>query len=1148
VKERSLDKGEETSDVFVGVSRRAGRTIAEGLRVPVLFVAASLALSSASWAGQTGQIAGSVVDRASHQPVANARVTAVSPSGKYAATTDAHGAFAIPGVVLDTYRIEVEAPGYASLVLTGVTVTADETVRLNLELVRGVKTIATVRVRPIASAYQPQQTIGRYSLNAAAMAQLVGKTFQINAKDLLSKLPSVTVDKNGTALIRGGFSFQTGYEFEGIDYTEPTRNLGNRFENVATNDLLNGVGTLEIVPGGGDATHGDTGTGLIVATAKHGSYPAFGTLDLEGPVFGSGGPGGGFQAYFNGTHQVGFEYGVASRIDQHLSDYIGYVAAHRQNQYGPYGTPPAGLQADPTSVTPSSTIYAAGQRRIYTSAVFNPAGMWSEDLVDNLIQRFGRGQRNSLQFFLQAQRLHQELDYGGFQIFSAVPQTLFIPDYVNPATPSSFSQAATAGINSLSYLVGQNSAAYQAFVRQYLPRVSGAVPGQPLTAPESIDATFSALKLEYHRELSAAASLAVRTYQTRSDQQENLPSQGLEVPANGGLRRGLASDLTLVAGTRHTVQLGGKYDFVVPFGTQQNVIDYTGAYSGLYAFLGSNVINFGPYTHDIFADFVRPVSPVVQDAYGNFLSGTPGCAGVTDANGQPYKNPLGPPPEHCGYLWRYFASGPPPIPPETEGPTAKQQVYALYLQDTWAPSGRWRALIGVRLDGYNFLIPSDPQNPPAVDGIRHQRLYEPHLGLAYQMGSHDLVRLSFGRTLAIPLAGFLGNNIDRSIFAAFEHIPSFDSVTGKPAVYCGPGHPVTILGTTFFLGNQPCTSYADQLYWLMRNARFAAQSQIAYPLRGATFTNYDISYAHEFPSGVALKVTPFYRRGYDIVEDSRTLLGIDPLTGTQYLSPDVYSNLGIQKALGVELDVTTPPADTGWSGQLSTTYINQIGNDPPGDYLPTASVELGKLYHSPNLAPVQSSLALTYRPSRMPGWQFNPVLTLRSGYPYGAGILGAFTIAGQPYYIPYTNALFPGLYESILSNAGVNPQYPGTFTNPNLFATRGLESPTSGPGSLLSRPRLTTDLSVQFAPPRDPRWVFGIVVNNLFNNTASYPVPNYALNCQLVYTGLCASLGIPSVADPTHGLPVTAGDTRAPYIAFLNQPPISVRTYVQFHL
>ncbi|MBV8281406.1 MAG: TonB-dependent receptor, partial [Candidatus Eremiobacteraeota bacterium] len=623
---------------------------------------------------------------------------------------------------------------------------------------------------------------------------------------------------------------------------------------------------------------------------------------------------------------------------------------------------------------------------------------------------------------------------------------------------------------------------------------------------------FDAVKLEYST-FWGTSSLGARIYQTAMSQSEALPSRGLYVPQSGGIRSGIASDYTHVQSEKHTLQFGFKYEFAAPYGELDNYVDYEGALDGQYQNIGGSIINLGKYTHDIFADFSTQCN-----------SGAP----------------PGPPAEQCGYLTHFFPQNAvPQLPVESEVPTAKQQVYGLYGQDTYTPTSRLKVLVGLRLDGYNFLIPNDPQNPPTTIGLEHQHELEPHLGAAYQLDANDVVRVNYGRTLAIPLPTFLGLNINRAAFAAFANIPSFDSVTGKPAVYCGPAQPTVLYGNTYYLGNQLCANYADQLYWLIRNARFFGQSQITYPLRGATFNNFDASYEHEFSNGVALKFTPFYRRGYDVVEASQTLLGIDPNTGAEQLSPLVYSNLGMQKATGFEFYLTTPHPSTGWSGQWSITYINQIGNDPPGDYLPTASVQLGLLYHSSSVPPLQSTLGLTYKNKN--GLNINPIFHFRSGYPYGVGVYQAYTINNQPFYIPNTNVLYPGVFSTQLAAALTNPQFPGSITGPNITAIRGVDAITSGPGTLYSTPALTTDITISI----QKAVTYGILITNLTNVTAGLPAPNYAINCQLVSAGQCAAFGTPNVQDQYHHTPVLFGSASGPYIVYPTQQPMQVRAFIQ---
>jgi len=84
--------------------------------------------------------------------VADARVAAVSPSGRYDARTDARGAFRLLGVVPDTYTISIEARGFDTAVQSGITALPAGAPSLAVRLTPALATIGSVRssVTPIA--------------------------------------------------------------------------------------------------------------------------------------------------------------------------------------------------------------------------------------------------------------------------------------------------------------------------------------------------------------------------------------------------------------------------------------------------------------------------------------------------------------------------------------------------------------------------------------------------------------------------------------------------------------------------------------------------------------------------------------------------------------------------------------------------------------------------------------------------------------------------------------------------------------------------------------------------------------------------------------------------------------------------------------
>ncbi len=1082
-----------------------------GALLAFVFLLASL--PTVASAAITGQIVGTVVD-SSQRPVAGATVAAASPTAVVHGVTDARGAFALIGVSADTYVVSVEKAGFSSSLSTGVTVIDDATETLHIVLnAASLKTIATSQARSSNAAFQRGAAETQYNISGAALETVQGKAFNDDEKSLLARLPSVTLDKNSTISIRGGTNFQTGYQFEGIDLTTPNSNLQNPNQNIGNFNLLTGFGAVQIIPGGGDATHGDTGTGLVSITAKRGTYPAFATLDLED------------QSTPVKNQQYAFEFGVATKNNS-VSN---FVAIQKNDQYFQYG-------ASGTNGASIGYYYPGANDPGTGVGVYNTAfNQQSNQFIDNLFVKFGKDQKQQFQFFVQNQIVRQGLGYNGF---ASTP-------YLSGSDPLAALYLSTGVVN-------------QSQVSSLVPLFPGQTsPVQLLGSEDSISSPFTAYKLEYSNTFKNSFVTA-RFYQTFNNQSLQEPGQGVLVPENGGIRTAGALELNTQIGTRHFVQVGAKYEFVRPFGTIDQFADTpefttTGNYIGQRVGLPNAAVPTG-FGFLPAVDFLPAAACPAQ----------PSSNGGTNSN-PPGTVPIGYVPSisaiNCGYIGDRPGFAGARLPYEEDNPLTSQQVYGLFAQDTFSIGQSLKVQAGMRLDGYNFLYPNDPTNPPTIATLRHQRLFEPHFAITETIGRNDILRGTFGRTLSIPLPGLAGNYVNRGPYAAFAGIPSYDNFKGPfnatnpaatAATYCG------LNAMTF------CKDYADQLYWLARDGKFGTGT-LGTPVRGATFTNFDLTYQHQFPQNVALSVTPFYRRGYDIVERSNDVTSQDFTSGVQQLGPPIESNLGVQKTTGVEL-LLSRSQEYGLSGQLSATYVNQLGNDPPGSYLTNASLVSGNLYRSPFFSPFQAALALQYR-SRW-GFRINPVVTYDAGYPYGVGTLTQVLINGKLVTVPYTNAIAQGSLPSTGGVGGtpyyyVDPQNPGTLTNPVVVATNGLsEGPSAG--SLLSQPSFNTDLTIEFGVPHKSA-VYGLTLTNLFDQLYSVPVPNprYDRLCNYnpIATGI-ASGGVGSNPGNTcinalnmnpiiNGSPAQYDDPyggRQPYLVLPNRQPFAARVYLQLPL
>jgi hypothetical protein len=1027
-----------------------------------------------------GIVSGTVTDDRTHVAVAGVAVVAKSPSATYRTTTDARGQYHFLSVLPDTYSLSLTKSGYASY-STEVVVLNGSQQTVNVPLSRTLKVIASTHARSAGSAFQRGMTIDTYTVTGAQIDTVQGKSFNTNENSLLRSIPSVTIDKSGTVSIRGGFAFEAAYEFEGIDYTTPTANLQNSLQNIANFGLLNGVGSVQLIPGGGDATHGNTGTGLVLFTAKHGTYPSYFHVDTEALMF----------PYL---HQLGLEWGWADP-SQRFSNYAGFIALRRAFQYGIPGT------AANTLGTLGTNAATLGSTIDPNLVYYAPSFLSSNDFVDNAIYRFGKNNGQRLQFFIQDQAITQTLDYGGFQ---------YLP-YISGGT--------TAGRCAPYPVNGPNGPVNTAQQNYACDSLIPLFPGQPNTyafvsQPDSLKSPFLAYKVEYGTGLGTSSALTARYFHTFTQQSQIEPAQGIFANPFGGTRNGGQFDITTQIGEKNLLKYGAIYQFVVPYGNRYDFTSYS-------AFTVPSYIVTYPITHPN-----QPL-PLPYTYSGLLPNNNPAAQGGLEEDffSQSFCAQLG---IHgnCGYLSSYFP-GDVRFPFEEDVATVGQQQYGAYLQDSLEMSARWKTELGLRLDGYNFQIPTQAGAPASIPAVKHQRLYEPHIDLSYAPDRNDTIRLGFGHTLSMPIPSLLGADVSRAPYAAFAGIPSYDSSTGKPADYCGP------------LANAVCSSYADQLYWLTRDYRYGS-STLEAPLVGATFTNIDLSWAHEFRDGSAVKLTPFYRRGYNVVEQTAQILGFNFQTGSPVFGDVQYSNLGIQKATGVEA-LFNKDIPLGISMQIGATYISQFGNEPPGTFLQPAALALGLVYRSPDLSPFQMNAAFNYQSPH--GWRIDPVIGFNVGYPYGQGYYTAVYCDGIPVIVPASSLSI--IYSQ--TPGYIDPLDPGSCTKPNIAATRGIHEPGLA-GGLLTTPRIDADLTVEYRPPTTKKVldqsVFGLQIVNLLNQLYNVPVYNGCYGSP-ISTGLQSGNAPCTYSSAPYAPPDISAHSSAPYLTYPNEPPISFRFYYQ---
>lgn len=236
-------------------------------------VCASLAVPSAPAfaASTTGTITGTIVDAATGAPITDATVSAVSPSGSQASTTNAKGFYVLQNLLPDTYTVSVTAKGFQSESFPGITVIQDLTVTQNVHLTTALKTIANVEARSSGSLVKPDVTSDSYTVTGAQLNALsLGNDTHKTLYQYVATIPGITGSGfPAQPRVHGGSAADISYEFDGIP-------INDQMSGLFTTNLSNvGIGSILVSTGGLNASQSASGIGIINTVVKAGTYPGF---------------------------------------------------------------------------------------------------------------------------------------------------------------------------------------------------------------------------------------------------------------------------------------------------------------------------------------------------------------------------------------------------------------------------------------------------------------------------------------------------------------------------------------------------------------------------------------------------------------------------------------------------------------------------------------------------------------------------------------------------------------------------------------------------------------------------------------------------------------------------------------------------------
>jgi hypothetical protein len=1078
----------------------AGRRFFEAALGVALVLGFVLTSSIPAWAsgGVVGSIHGTVVDKDTGSPLADANVSVASPAGEYKTTTNAHGFFSIIGLPSDTYTVTVSKSGYQPTQYTGQTVLGDQSLDMGIIKITSAKVLGRVLVPGRAtSAYQPKQTQDVTTISGARISQALGNVQSTNENNLILSAPGAVNDSSGNVSIRGSLAVELGNQFDGVPFDAAF------FDENGSNGFLNNIGfgtggSLQLVSGAGDATQGNVGAGIINIVPGRGTYPAKGEIDAEvrSPYY---------------SHSFNFNWGFATP-DNRFSNYIAISTNRLVPEYAPFGVD-------------SSAI---GQ---FTGISYQT----HDDLIDNFFYRFGRGQDQQFQALVRFANLDQFGNYGGIGLahwYSSDPGFLC----------SNAGYLGGSGTAPQTICPGVTDPVFGAPVQddqvQALKNLLTYFPGVPVgnatvTQPEEIAyQPLHFIKLGYSRTFNPTTYLNTYYYNWGLVQGgTNYTSGGSTYFQIGGSRDGNITELTHIFSDKHQVTLATKVEAGKPLWDQQaaDTMFFNLGLLSKFLYAGGLSGQGVPVTDD----WYLPVNPSLISTGGGGTNPCLGVGGAPDAGGCYIHDQM----MKMG-LWNGQLPTIPTMGIGYHGSTFMQ--YGVGLRDQWSVNQRLKLDYGLRVDyanykfGPNFFAldpygnPSDvnPYNQIGYDFLK-PHFFEPRFAAAYQMGDNDSLRASYGRSVQFFFAQTAGTPAAyNSKFwnPVLFQLPPKDNTGLGPQCgsgWHGPGSGYTQNPNNYYaVGGAggwffPCSNYAQELFWTWD------QMDDAPDLGGQgppTYNDYDLEWSHQFThgriAGWGMKLAAFARRGYNVEQNILLLNGPpNPVTGQSSASVFATRANGVEKVTGLEGMITTPDVAYGLSGFISLNYVNELTNTPPvatglnqnSDNLPILPQQLlqtGLLFHAGFLPPFSGRAGATY--TFRNHLKISPSVGFNGGYPIDEGRTSIGYVNGVLFTLPTTN-FGQGVPFSGPNGPGnpynsccyVDPAYPGDYFNPNIAATRGNSEPALA-GQALSRPQAFLDVDLQY--PIRQGLTLGATVFNVFNN--HYGIPFYNTAWQAVATGV----------------------------------------------
>ena len=231
-------------------------------------------------AGNTGKIAGKVVDKATGEPLIGANVMVVGTN--LGAATDAKGRYYILQVPPGTYSVTAKYIGYHPMTVKGVVVQVDLTSHVNFALQSSAVEAPALTVTAEKPLVRPDVTSTRRAISKEEIIETPGfettqDLFTLQGGVVVDNAPQAIVFQDGTQIqvrdesiknihIRGGRGGEILYVVDGVPVTHPI--YGGR--DVLDLNVVD-VEQLELLTGVFNAEYGEAQSGVVNITTRAGT-------------------------------------------------------------------------------------------------------------------------------------------------------------------------------------------------------------------------------------------------------------------------------------------------------------------------------------------------------------------------------------------------------------------------------------------------------------------------------------------------------------------------------------------------------------------------------------------------------------------------------------------------------------------------------------------------------------------------------------------------------------------------------------------------------------------------------------------------------------------------------------------------------------